>query len=150
MILGSLKDTSRYELLHPLFRQAFDYLRANDFANAETGRYELCGNDLFAIVSDSDMHPESDTPLEVHNQYIDIQLPVSKAETFGWKARSELKDEKRKFDTEKDIQFFGDAKTTLFSVSSGNFVIFFPQDGHAPCIGEGTIRKVVVKIKIES
>ena len=147
MILDSLKNAELYYGMHPLFKEAFEYLKSVDFLKTEIGRTELKGKDLFVIVSDSDMKTEGDAKMEVHNKYIDIQLPVSKPETYGWKARGELKEEREPFNEEKDIQFFFDKGTTLVTGVPGDFTVFFPQDGHAPCIGEGKIRKVVVKIK---
>lgn len=148
MILDSLKNSDVYNNIHPLFKKVFEYLKSTDFSKIEVGKIELKGKDLFVIISDSDMKSREDAKLEVHNKYIDIQLPVSKSESFGWKARADMKDEREPFNEEKDIQFFKDGYTTLFSVSPGNFVILFPEDGHAPCIGEEKIRKIVVKIKI--
>lgn len=148
MILDSLKNSEAYEKLHPLFKEAFDYLKSVDFSKAEAGKTELRGKDLFVMVSDSDMKTEADAKMEAHNKYIDIQLPISKPETYGWKARAELKEEQVSFNEEKDIQFFQDKGTTLVTAVPGDFAVFFPQDGHAPCIGEGQIRKVVVKIKL--
>ncbi|MDR1089610.1 MAG: YhcH/YjgK/YiaL family protein [Prevotella sp.] len=148
MILDSLKNSEAYEKLHPLLKEAFDYLKSVDFAKAGVGKTELKGEDLFVMVSDSDMKTETDAKMEVHNKYIDIQLPVSKPETYGWKARTGLKEEREPFNEEKDIQFFYDRGTTLVTAVPGDFAIFFPEDGHAPCIGEGKIRKVVVKIRI--
>ncbi|NDV78983.1 YhcH/YjgK/YiaL family protein [Dysgonomonas sp. 511] len=148
MILDSLKNAEAYYSLHPLFKEAFEYVKSVDFAKAEVGKTELKGKDLFVAVSDSTMKTEDDAKMEVHNKYIDIQIPVSKPETYGWKARTELEEERDPFNEEKDIQFFKDKGTTLVTAVPGDFAIFFPQDGHAPCIGEGTIRKVVVKIKL--
>ena len=148
MILDSLKNSEAYEKLHPLFKEAFDYLKSVDFSKAEVGKTELRGKDLFVMVSDSDMKAEADAKVEAHNKYIDIQLPIDKPETYGWKARAELKEEQESFNEEKDIQFFYDKGTTLVTAVPGDFAVFFPQDGHAPCIGEGKIRKVVVKIKL--
>lgn len=148
MILDSLKNAEAYYKLHPLFKKAFEYLKSVDFANTETGKTEIEGKELFLMVSDSDMKTEEDAKMEVHNKYIDIQLPVSKPETYGWKARAELKEERDAFNEEKDIQFFFDKGTTLVTAVPGDFTVFFPEDGHAPCIGEGKIRKVVVKIKL--
>lgn len=148
MILDSLKNSEAYEKLHPLFKEAFDYLKSVDFSKAEVGKIELKGKDLFVMVSDSDMKTEADAKMEAHNKYIDIQLPINKPETYGWKARAELKEEQGSFNEEKDIQFFYDKSTTLVTAIPGDFAVFFPQDGHAPCIGEGQIRKVVVKIKL--
>ncbi len=148
MILDSLKNSEAYEKLHPLFKEAFDYLKSVDFSKAEVGKTELREKDLYVMVSDSDMKTEADAKVEAHNKYIDIQLPIDKPETYGWKARAELKEEQESFNEEKDIQFFYDKGTTLVTAVPGDFAVFFPQDGHAPCIGEGKIRKVVVKIKL--
>lgn len=148
MILGSLKDSARYEHIHPLIKKAFDYLKSMDFTNAESGKTEIQGTDLFLSVSDSKLKNESDAKIEVHDKYIDIQVPISKTEKMGWTARCDLKTPKDKFNTEKDIQFFEDKSSLIFPVVPGNFVIFFPEDGHAPCIGEGSVKKIVVKIKL--
>jgi YhcH/YjgK/YiaL family protein len=148
MILDKLENSEKYERLHPLFKEAFDYLKSVDFSKAEIGKTELKGKGLFVTVSDSDMKAAGKARLDVHNTYIAIQLPVSKAETFGWKARKGLVEAAEAFNEEKDIQFFGDKYETQFTALPGNFLVFFPEDGHAPCIGEGQIRKVVVKIKI--
>jgi len=148
MILDSLKKAELYYSIHPLFKEAFEYLKSVDFMKAEVGKTELKGKDLFVVVSDSDLRTEEEAKMEVHNKYIDIQLPISVAETYGWKARAELKEERDAFNEEKDIQFFFDKGTTLVTAVPGDFAIFFPQDGHAPCIGGGgKVRKVVVKIK---
>lgn len=148
MIIDSLRNAERYYSLHPLFKEAFEYLSSIDFVNADLGKVTLKGEDLFVIVSDSNMKKNEDVQIEVHNRYIDIQLPVSKPETFGWTARATLEEENTPFDDERDIQFYKDGKSTLFTLIPGNFAVFFPEDGHAPCIGEGVIRKVVVKIKL--
>ncbi|MDR0823608.1 MAG: YhcH/YjgK/YiaL family protein [Prevotella sp.] len=150
MILDKLENSGEYEMLHPLFKEAFDYLKSIDFSKTETGKTELRGKDLFVTVSDSNLKSQEQAKLEVHDKYIDIQLPISKAETFGWKARADLIHAAEQFNKEKDIQFFNDKYTTLIPVVPENFIIFFPEDGHAPCIGEDQIRKVVVKVRIGS
>lgn len=148
MILDKLENSGKYEHLHPLFKQAFDYLKSIDFSKAEPTKTELKGKDLFVMVSDSELRAADKAKPETHNKYIDIQLPISRPETFGWKAHQDLTHPIGNFDEEKDIQFFDDKTETQITVLPGNFLIFFPEDGHAPCIGEGQVRKVVVKIKI--
>lgn len=148
MILDKLENSGKYEHLHPLFKEAFDYLKSIDFSKAEPTKTELKGKDLFVMVSDSDLRAADNAKPEAHKKYIDIQLPISRPETFGWKARQDLSHPIGNFDEEKDIQFFDDKTETQITVLPGNFLIFFPEDGHAPCIGEGQVRKVVVKIKI--
>lgn len=148
MIIDSLKNADGYKHIHPLFKKAFDYLRTTDFSRVETGRVQLEGEDLFVIISDSEMRDVEDAKVEVHNKYIDIQLPISKPETFSWISRKELHKPSSLFDESKDIQFFEEKGQLYFELTPGNFSVFFPEDGHAPCVGQGTIRKVVVKIRV--
>jgi len=35
-----------------------------------------------------------------------------------------------------------------FQLTNHQFAIFFPEDVHAPMIGEGQIKKMVIKVKI--
>lgn len=149
MIINNLENTVYYESIHPLFKQAFDYLKTTNFQQTELGVHYIDDDNLFSIVSDSKLHAPTDVKLERHNRYIDIQMPITKMETFGWKSQGSLMSPKGLFDAELDIQFFEDEAASYFSLSPTNFVVFFPQDAHAPCIGEGVVRKVVVKIKYE-
>ena len=148
MILESLKNSARIECLHPLFKKAFDYLNGTDFSKVEDGKYELEGKDLFVSVTTINGKSKDDAKMETHNNYIDIQLPLLGVEKIGWKAGSELKEEKAPYNPEKDITFFVDKPTTYTKLYPGHFAIYFPEDGHAPGIGEGVIRKIVVKIKL--
>ncbi|MBO4344254.1 MAG: YhcH/YjgK/YiaL family protein, partial [Victivallales bacterium] len=45
-----------------------------------------------------------------------------------------------------DYCLFSDKPQSFFDVRPGCFAIFFPEDAHAPNIGTGVHKKVVVKI----
>ena len=92
--------------------------------------------------------PKSEAVIETHDKYIDIQLPLFGVEKIGWKSRGELQEESIPYDEEKDITFYIDHPTAYTKVYPGQFVIYFPSDGHAPGIGQGTIRKAVIKIPV--
>ena len=52
------------------------------------------------------------------------------------------------YDAAKDITFYDGPAEKYIKVCPGEFVIFFPQDGHAPCIADtAEIQKVIFKIK---
>ena len=75
-------------------------------------------------------------------------MPLSGQESYGWKAKSRLGEESAPYNKEGDYTFYKDrVEDVLFTLSPGEFVIFFPEDAHAPCIGEGVIRKMVAKVK---
>mgnify|MGYP003204618341 CR=1 FL=1 len=39
--------------------------------------------------------------------------------------------------------------STYFTLGEGEIGIFFPQDAHAPLVGDGRVKKAVVKVKVE-
>lgn len=149
MILDSLNNTDKIECIHPLFKRAFDYVKATDFSCMEDGKYELEGASLYVSVASIFGKEKKDAAIETHKKYIDIQLPLLGVEKIGWKAGCELQEESAPYNAQKDITFYVDRPTTYTKIYPGQFAIYFPEDGHAPGIGEGAIRKVIVKVLME-
>jgi YhcH/YjgK/YiaL family protein len=148
MIIDTLENLSKYASLHPRFAQALDYLKSTDLNALEPGKYEIDGKDLHASVSAKEGVQAADAKFEAHNSYIDIQVCISGKESMGWKPRAKCVDPKGEFNTEKDVIFYNDQPDMYFTLTDGQFVIFYPEDVHAPMIGEGVIKKLVVKVKI--
>lgn len=149
MILGSLENTERYEVLNPLFKQAFEFVKNTDFSKFEDGKYEIDGTRLFVNINSLFGKDKKAATIEVHQKYIDIQFPISGIEKMGWKPFNELQEVSSPYNEEKDIAFYADRPTAFTKVYPGQFVIFFPDDGHAPGIGEGAIRKAIIKVAVE-
>lgn len=148
MVIGSLKNTKRLEALNPYFKKVFEYLKSHDLTTLPLGRIEIDGRNAWISVCEVRGKEKNVARIESHDQYIDIQMPLSGGETYGWQARELLREEEeRGYDPEKDITFYKDAAALFVTLSAGEFVIFFPEDGHAPCIGEGSIKKMVIKVK---
>lgn len=149
MILDSLNNTEKVERLHPLFKKAFDYIKATDFSKMEDGQYELDGSRLFISLVSLTGKDKKEAAIETHKKYIDIQLPLLGVEKIGWKPGCELQEESIPYNEEKDIAFYVDRPTAFTKIYPGQFAVYFPEDGHAPGIGEGNIRKVIVKVQVE-
>lgn len=150
MIIDTIQNASKYFSVHPLFAKAFQYIQKTDLDNIEMGRYEIEGDNLKAIFSNKKgmTAAESTAKFECHNKHIDIQLCINGDEQIGWKPREKCKTENGVYNAEKDVQFYGDQPDTFFQLTNGQFAIFFPEDVHAPMIGEGEIKKLVIKVKI--
>ncbi len=147
MILAPLEQAERYLSLHPAFAAAFDYLRGQDFRELPEGRMELTEK-MYAMVSRSPTRRRDEARLEAHRRYIDIQYVISGNEEMGWRPRSRCQQTHVGYHVEKDIEFYADAPENYIAVQPADFVIFFPEDAHAPLIGNGTIHKVVVKVRV--
>jgi biofilm protein TabA len=150
MIIDTIANAYKYFGIHPLFSKAFDYINQTDLANTEGGKFDIDGNNLKAIFSNKKgmTTAESTAKFECHNRHIDIQVCIDGVETVGWKPRATCASQKGDYNPEKDVLFFNDAPDMFFQLTNGQFVILFPDDVHAPMIGEGEIHKLVIKVKI--
>lgn len=149
MIIDTLQNASKYFTVHPLFAKAFEYIKETDLANAPDGKLDIADG-LKAIFSNKPgMSAEASVAkFECHNQHIDIQFCISGVETIGWKPREKCVVENGGYNPEKDVQLYHEQPDMYFQLTNGQFAIFFPDDVHAPMIGEGNIKKLVIKVKI--
>jgi biofilm protein TabA len=151
MIIDTLKNADKYASLHPLFAKAFDYLEENNLAKLPDGTVEIAEG-LKVIISNKAGKSKQTSleKFECHQQNIDIQVCVKGTETIGWKPLENCNSPKGKFNPEKDVQFFLDEPETYFQLHDQQFVIFYPEDVHAPMIGkdDDLIKKIVFKVKI--
>ena len=149
MVLDSLKNAAQYYSLHPRFQEVFDYIESHDLLAMECGRYDIDGDNIFVNVQELDLRPTSAARLELHRKYIDIQVVLNDAvELFGWSEKKDCLKPEAEFDEQKDVQFFTDEPQCFYSVVKGQFSILYPEDGHAPMLGEGRVKKCIFKIAL--
>ena len=148
MIVSNLQNSARVESLHPLFKQLFDYVKANDLLNAPLGRIELDGDNLFINNVNPECIPAEKQVLEMHRDYIDVHILLTGKETIGWKAIEDLNNITQEYQKEGDCALSDDQPTTFVTLQPGEFCIVYPEDPHAPIIGEGKIRKLIGKVKL--
>ncbi len=150
MIIDTLQNAHKYYTVHPLFKKAFEYIQQMDLNTIEMGKYDIDGQLLKAIYSNKMGVPRADSvsQFECHNQHIDIQFCIHGTETIGWKPREKCTVENGGYNPDKDVQLYIAEPDMYFQLTDGQFVIFFPEDVHAPMIGDAAIKKLVIKVKI--
>ena len=148
MIIDTLDNLGKYVALNPLFANVVEFLKSHDLQTMETGKYPIKDKDLYLNLSLTKQRTKDTAFLETHIKMIDIQIPITCAETFGYSPLCDLP--AFEYNEEKDITKYGDTKPqTYVTVNPGQFAIFFPQDGHAPCIIEKEeIKKAIFKVKV--
>jgi YhcH/YjgK/YiaL family protein len=107
------------------------------------------GDRIYAIISKGPGRNRIQAMLEAHRKYIDIQYVISGIDEMGWKSLADCGLTSREYDKDKDVVFFKDAPVEWVKVRAGSFAVFFPQDAHAPLVGDGEIHKAVVKVAVE-
>lgn len=149
MILGKVCDTLRIEELHPYFRTLFKFVRENDLSKFANQRIVLNGDDLFINMAEPELKKAEEQKLEVHREYIDVHFPLTGDEICGVTHISDLTVESDEpFNDEEDYALYSEPARTYFTAHPGDFYIVFPEDAHAPIIGEGKIKKAIAKIRL--
>jgi len=146
MIIDATSSFERYLKLHPRFEQAYRYIRNNDLAAMEPGKYPIEGEEIYCTISQGAGKALEEAPLEVHDSYIDVHILLSGEEVMGWRDRSRCHADDAVYDQERDIAFLSESPEVFISLTPEQFVIFFPHDAHAPMIGNGPIKKAIVKV----
>ena len=136
MIIDKTENLEKYASINPLFPKVVEFLKTNDLNALEPGKYEIQGKDLFVNIQMA----KGKTPDEA-------VIPITAAETFGYTQREQLP--VAEYNAEKDITKIPDlAADSYVTCQPGMMAIFFPQDGHAPCIaGVPEIKKAIFKVK---
>ena len=147
MIIDTIDNLCKYAAINPLFADVVEFLKSHDLNTMEAGKYPIKDKDLFLNLTSAKGKTKEAAVLETHIEMIDIQIPISCAETFGYTPLCDLPD--FEYNAEKDITKYGNTMAqTYVTVNPGQMAIFFPQDGHAPCIsGEAEIKKAIFKVK---
>ena len=151
MITATLSNLHLYKMLSPNFERAIDYILNTRFIEMEPGKYEVDGENIFAIVNEFTTKPISACEPERHRKYADIQLIVSGTERFGY---TPLINQKATTDflPDNDVAFYNNDVSTLnyITLSADQFIIFLPDDIHQPEVfvdKPSLVKKVVMKVK---
>jgi len=131
--------------------QAIEHIKAQVTDATPTGKHDIDGSRLFYLVSEDMTQPFAERRAEYHARYLDIQIVLKGQEGMTF---STLPAGAPDTDwlADKDIAFLpegGEEKT--FTLSEGDFVVFYPGEVHKPLCAVGApaqVRKVVVKLLV--
>ena len=147
MIIDHLKNSARYEALGEAFAKGFDFIARAKKENLAVGKYEIDGDNVFAMVQEYDTKVVSKT--ESHEKYIDVQCVLRGIEVMYALDTSKLTVMDRP--EGKDVILYKDHEHfSKLVICEDEFAIFYPGEGHKPGVAfdvPAPARKVVVKIK---
>lgn len=147
MIIDKLENIGMYASVNPLFAQAIEFLKSTDLNAHELGKVVLKEDELFVNFAAARPKTKDDAKIETHNNFIDIQIPLTGTELMGYMPRKDLAE--AEYNAEKDITFYTGHATDYLTVKPGMFVIFFPEDAHAPGVTEVELKKAIVKVRVK-
>ena len=149
MILDTLENYQLYNAINDRIAKCFDFLCTTDLDSLSSGKHDIDGDTIFALVQEYQTKPLNECKLESHKKYIDIQYVIRGEEMMGVTIQNNQKI--IEVNEEKDYTFY-EGNTSLVRVSKGMFTIFFPDDLHQPCVqieSAAEVKKVVIKVLIK-
>ena len=149
MILDTLENYQLYSTINERIAKGFAFLRTTDLDAIPSGKHDIEGDTIFALVQEYQTKPLNECKLESHKKYIDIQYVIRGEEFIGVTTKNNQKILEQ--DEDKDYTFY-EGTTSLVRVSKGMFTIFFPDDLHQPCVqteSAAEVKKVVIKVLIQ-
>ncbi|WP_313341965.1 YhcH/YjgK/YiaL family protein [Sedimentibacter sp.] len=153
MIYGNLGNLGEPNAYPKTVYRLLEYLKNKDFNSIKPGKYDIEGNDIYFLVTDTMTDRIEQKNAESHVKYIDIQFSPSGGELMGFaidKGNNEITENKLQ---DKDVLKYLIVENEKFiKMNQNDFFVFFPWDIHRPgCtdLEPNNIRKVVVKIKME-
>ncbi len=149
MIVGNIHHLQSW--LPQELHQAIEHIKAHVTDATPIGKHDIDGSRLFFLVSEDMTQPFAERRAEYHARYLDIQIVLKGQEGMTF---STLPAGAPDTDwlADKDIAFLpegGEEKT--FTLSEGDFVVFYPGEVHKPLCAVGApaqVRKVVVKLLV--
>lgn len=149
MIIDHIDNAHLYYALGPRFEQALRYLADTDLAATAPERYDLDGDNLYAMVQEYESKKWPEGVWEAHRQYADLQCVVSGAEYMGYAQVRDL-EPATTYDSDGDVQKLR-GKGTFHAMKPKTFIVLFPQDAHMPGMAieaPSQVKKAVVKVRL--
>lgn len=149
MIIDTIDNLGKYVSVNSYMGELAIMITAHDFLEWKDGKNLIDGGAFYVNVTTAKGRTKEEATLEVHRRFIDVQVPLNNEETYGYTPLRDLPQD-YEFDEEKDIaKFPGLAAQSYVTCKPGMFALFLPEDGHAPCIGEGDIKKAIFKLMVD-
>ncbi|OCG13698.1 toxin-antitoxin biofilm protein TabA [Gilliamella sp. App6-5] len=154
MIIGNVNHLRLVPYLPTKIMYSIEYIKDNVNSNTPVGRYDIDGDKVFFMVSDSRTRHIHDAKPEYHKKYIDVQIVLEGQEGMAVSMLppyTKVLDDKL---AENDIAFIETPKEeTMLALQPDDFIVFFPNEVHKPlCAIDSkiaTVRKVVIKIALD-
>ncbi len=154
MIQGNIKSYKKIQGIHPQIIECIKHVSDINIENFQESRLEI-GSGCILIASEYLTQPINDhITIEGHRKFVDLQYVVHGSESIFYVPLSSVPDT-GEYNAKDDVwkAQIPTNKAQRIKLSSGDFLILFPEDAHGPQYfyetSSSLVKKVVVKIPID-
>lgn len=150
MIFDKTENICLYSGISKRLDKAIGFLNETDISTIKPGRYDISGDDVFALVHEYETNPFEKSVWEGHRRFIDLQIMISGREKLGY-ANIEKIEITENFPENGD--YIGKGEGNYLEFAQGYFSILFPDDAHMPGVNYSekseAVKKIVIKIRVK-
>lgn len=149
MIFGNIENQKEYDFLEDKIKECFTYNKENDLMSFDTGRHDIKGDELFVNIVEYETTKPENRFWEAHKYYLDLHLILDGKEQIDLNFLKNMT--LGEYIKEEDYQKIEGNKNSSVTLSQGDFLICYPNDGHMTAIAVDKpqkIKKAIFKIKI--
>jgi biofilm protein TabA len=146
MIVNSLKNISIYTSVYRHLKEAVDFIQNTGFDKLVSGKNDVSDN-VYIMKNQGEKKSDFEGVLEVHREWIDIHIPLTDDEIIAFKEISECKNLTKEYDSENDYALYDEEDISQLTLAKGYFAIIDPTIAHMAMLGEGSMAKLVFKIR---
>lgn len=152
MIVDHINRLESYSRLGIHVDKILEFIRYAKSQPLHEGRYDILGDDLYALVQKYETKERTKCQPETHVNHIDLQYIVHGEEHMLWHDKDMLQPIVRLDRKLDDIYFYHrEPEQGIVRLKAGYFALLFPADAHTPCIKIDEIKpvyKIVFKIYV--
>lgn len=152
MIADKITNLKKYPEMEGVADLILTFIKKTQEESLEDGRYELDGENLFALVQSYQSRPLEEGLMESHVLYNDLQYIVSGEESIYWNPIDGMTVKEDKRPAADAIFYYIENTDNVTVLKEGMFGYYMPTDGHMPSIAvekPAPIKKIVFKIKVK-
>lgn len=146
MIINTLENLGIYSKVYPHLEEILDYLMKQDFSNLKEGKNEFSEN-AYIVKIIAEKNSEFKGILEVHKEWIDIHIPLTTHDEIAYKEITSCHHLEKEYDVENDYALYNEPVNKILELEKNYFCIIDTTMAHMAMLGEGSIEKLVVKIR---
>ena len=148
MIINKLENLGRYRSVYPHLGEALDFISKGNFASLKEGKNEISEN-CYVVKTIGNKKSDFEGVLEVHKAWIDIHIPLTDDEIIAFKELSECEHIEKEYDIENDYMLYRESDISQLTLAQGYACIIDTSMCHMAMLGEGSLEKLIFKIKNE-
>lgn len=146
MIINALKNISLYKDVYKHLPEAIAFLKKNDFSELVEGKNEFSDN-FYIVKINGEKNPNFEGVLEVHKEWIDIHIPLNTNDIIAYKELSFCRNIEKEYNEENDYMLYREQDSCIAVLPIQYFCIIDTTMTHMAMLGEGSIEKLVIKIR---